>query len=41
MVALYVDLIKKGLKTLSQVPTKWREAVRIALENDPEYNPGE
>ena len=41
MVALYVDLIKKGLKTLEQVPLRWREAVRQALENDPEYNSGE
>ena len=41
MVALYVDLIKKGLKTIDQVPVRWREAVRQALANDPEYNPGE
>ena len=40
MVALYVDLIKKGLKTINQVPVRWRAAVQEALNNDPEYNPG-
>jgi hypothetical protein len=32
MVKVYVSLIKKGLKTLYDVPEKWREAVRKALE---------
>lgn len=33
MVNFYVDRIKKGKMTLEQVPEKWREAVRQALEN--------
>lgn len=33
MVAFYVDRIRKGKMTLEQVPVKWREAVRQALEN--------
>lgn len=32
MVKLYVDLIKKGLKTVDQVPPKWREDVRAECE---------
>lgn len=32
MVKIYVDLIKKGLRTIDDVPAKWREAVRAALE---------
>lgn len=34
MVKIYVDLIKKGLKTIDDVPTRWREAVRKALEDE-------
>ena len=34
MVKIYVRRIKAGEMTLEQVPTKWREAVREALEND-------
>ena len=34
MVTFYVDRIRKGKMTLEQVPTKWREAVRQALENE-------
>lgn len=33
MVNFYVDRIRKGKMTLEQVPEKWREAVRKALEN--------
>lgn len=33
MVNFYVDRIRKGKMTLEQVPMKWREAVRQALEN--------
>lgn len=33
MVQFYVDRIRKGKMTLEQVPVKWREAVRQALEN--------
>lgn len=33
MIAFYVDRIRKGKMTLEQVPVKWREAVRQALEN--------
>ena len=32
MIAVYVALIKKGLKTIEQVPEKIREAVRKELE---------
>ena len=33
MVALYVKRIKAGLMTIDEVPIRWREAVREALEN--------
>ena len=33
MVAIYVRRIKEGKMTLEQVPTRWRDAVREALEN--------
>lgn len=33
MVNFYVKLIKAGKMTIDQVPEKWREAVRKALEN--------
>ena len=32
MVAIYVKKIRKGQMTLEDVPEKWREAVRRALE---------
>lgn len=34
MVKIYVRRIKAGEMTLEEVPTKWREAVRQALENE-------
>lgn len=34
MVKFYVDRIKAGKLTIEQVPARWREAVREALEND-------
>lgn len=34
MVKLYVRKIKAGEMTLEQVPVRWREAVREALENE-------
>lgn len=34
MVKLYVRKILAGEMTLEQVPIRWREAVREALEND-------
>ena len=34
MVKFYVDRIKAGKITLEQVPVRWREAVREALENE-------
>lgn len=34
MVKIYVRRIKAGEMTLEQVPLKWREAVREALENE-------
>ena len=36
MVQFYVNRIKKGKMTLDEVPLKWREAVREALEGDPD-----
>lgn len=33
MVKIYVDLIRAGQMTLEQVPEKWREEVRQALED--------
>lgn len=32
MVQIYVDLIKAGKRTIDQVPSKIREAVKKALE---------
>lgn len=32
MVKIYVDLINRGLKTLEDVPARWLEAVKAALE---------
>lgn len=32
MVIIYVDLIHRGLKTIDDVPQRWREAVVAALE---------
>lgn len=32
MVKIYVDLINRGLKTIEDVPERWREAVIVALE---------
>lgn len=34
MVKIYVRRIKAGEMTLEQVPTRWREAVREALEDE-------
>lgn len=34
MVAIYVRRIKAGLMTLEQVPERWHEAVRKALEEN-------
>lgn len=31
MVKVYVNLIKQGLKTIDDVPTKWKEAVKKEL----------
>jgi len=33
MVNLYVKRIRAGLMTLEEVPARWREEVRQALEN--------
>ena len=33
MVKIYVRRIRAGEMTLEEVPTRWREAVREALEN--------
>lgn len=32
MVQIYVNLIRKGLKTIDDVPERIREDVRVALE---------
>lgn len=34
MAQLYYDLIKKGLKTLEDVPLRWRDEVAALLEED-------
>ena len=34
MVKIYVKRIKAGLMTLDEVPLKWREDVRKALEEE-------
>lgn len=34
MVAIYVRRIRAGIMTLEEVPVRWREAVREALENE-------
>lgn len=34
MVNLYVSLIRKGLRTIEQVPITWRADVNKALEED-------
>lgn len=34
MVNFYVNRIRKGKMTLDEVPERWREAVREALENE-------
>ena len=36
MAKLYYDLIKKGLKTIEQVPVKWRAEVQALLDADQE-----
>lgn len=38
MVAFYVRRIKEHKLTLEQVPLRWREAVKEALDNDPDYH---
>lgn len=32
MVAVYVSLIQKGLRTLEQVPSLWKDAVAEAIK---------
>lgn len=34
MVKLYYSLIKKGLRTIDDVPTVWREDVQALLDAD-------
>lgn len=34
MAKIYANLIRKGLKTIDEVPEKIREAVRALLEGD-------
>ncbi len=36
MAKVYADLIRKGLKTLEQVPERLREEVRILLDDTAE-----
>ena len=36
MVKFYVNRIKAGAMTLEQVPNRWREAVREALDDNGE-----
>ena len=34
MAQVYYNLIKKGLRTIDQVPTMWRDAVQALLDAD-------
>lgn len=34
MAQIYYNLIKKGLRTIDQVPTMWRDAVQALLDAD-------
>lgn len=34
MLELYITLVKNGKKAINQVPVKYREAVRLAIENE-------
>lgn len=34
IVNVYADLIRKGEKTLDDVPLRWKEQVRAVLEDD-------
>lgn len=34
MAQIYYNLIKKGLKTIEDVPLKWRDAVQAMLDAD-------
>lgn len=34
MAKVYYNLIKKGLKTIEDVPAKWREEVQALLESE-------
>ena len=34
MAKIYYDLIKRGLKTIEDVPERWREEVQRMLDND-------
>ena len=36
MAKVYTELIRKGLKTLDDVPAKLREAVKKILDGDPD-----
>lgn len=36
MVKVYLSLIKKGLRTIEEVPEKYKEAVKILLESEKE-----
>ena len=39
MVAFYVRRIKAKKMTLEEVPARWYEAVKEALDDDPDYHP--
>jgi hypothetical protein len=38
MMQIYVDKIREGKITIDDVPKRWREAVRKALENNTNEN---
>lgn len=38
MVKLYADLIEAGLKTIDQVPSRWRAAVQAELDRRAQQN---
>lgn len=34
MAKIYYDLIKKGLKTIDDIPLRWKEEVQALLDKD-------
>lgn len=39
MVQLYVKLVQNGIRTIDQIPLKYREEVRLIVETEAEVMP--